>query len=804
MSSSISCIRSFSRQYLPVLLLWVMGVGTAQAQSDSVRSLARRFNQYQQQTLQEKLYLHLDRPLYLTGETMWFKVYAVDGTYAQPLAQSAVVYVEVLDKNRRAVLQGKVPLAKAIGQGSFQLPSSLNSGSYTVRAYTSWMKNFSPEYYFHSPVTIVNTARASGVVSTLDTASYDVQFFPEGGNLVRGIASKVAFKVTDRAGRSIPVVGTLLDAQGKSLTTFKTLRFGMGAFTFTPAAEAAYTAVLKLPSGRIVSRKLPAVYRAGYVMHLEEAGLQQIRIVVQTTDADADRVDLLGHARQQLTTATSAPIRNGQAEFLINKATLSEGISHFTVFNHRHQPVCERLYFQRPKQQLTIKAQLDKGQYATRQKVNLQLTTATASQPLPANLSVAVYRLDSLAAPAPSITSYLWLASDLKGMVENPDYYFTSTEPEAAAATENLMLTHGWSRFRWEDVLANRLPAFQYLPELQSHLVRGRITHQGTGQPAPDITAYLSSPSRLIRLANSISARDGSIQFEVDDFYGTRDIVVQTNTQHDSTYAVEIFSPFSQQYATGVFSSVFTPYPRFKNAFTQRHVQAQVQNAYFRRYNNLYTLPDTDSLAFYGMPDERYMLDDYTRFKTLEEVLREYVPGVKVRIKKDGFHFTVLDNPNRSIFSDPPLVLLDGMPVFNTNRIMAMDPLKIQKLEVLDSRYFQGRSMYSGIVSFTTYKGNLDGFPLDPKALVQEYEGMQLQREFYAPRYETPAQQQSRLPDLRNLLYWNPAVTTTSAARALEFYTSDQPGMYQVVVQGLAANGLSGSTSLAFEVSQAL
>ncbi|RSK30257.1 MG2 domain-containing protein [Hymenobacter metallilatus] len=788
------------------LLLCLAAAIPAQAQSDSLRTLTQRFTTYQQQALQEKVYLHLDRPLYLSGEVLWFKAYVTDGTSGKPLAMSKIVYVEVLDRNRQPVLQAKVPLRNATGQGSFQLPAALSSGSYTVRAYTNWMKNFSPEFYFHAPVTFVNTLQASGVVSTLDTTAYDVQFFPEGGNLVRGVPSKVAFKVSSRTGQSVAVEGTVLDGQGQTQASFRTLKFGMGSFNLTPATTAPYTAVLKLPNGRLLTRQLPAAFADGYVLRLTEADAQHLRLTVQAPGHNAETVYLLGHARQRLALATTAPLRNGQAEFVVDKQALAEGISHFTLFNGRRQPVCERLYFRRPTTQLALQARPDKRQYAARSKVSLQLTTATATgQALPANLSVAVYRTDSLVAETGAdIRSYLWLTSDLVGAIEDPAYYFDSAGPEAAAATDNLMLTHGWSRFRWEDVLRTSLPSFRYLPELNGHLIRGHLTQRQNNQPAPDITAYLTSPGRPARLSNATSTADGTVLFETADFYGPRDLVVQTNTQRDSTYRIELDSPYSQTFASSVFTRPFTPYPRFRDEFTLRHLQNQVQTTYSRKYNSIFAQPSTDTLAFFGKPDEKYWLDDYTRFKTLEEVLREYVPGVKVRLRKDGYHFNVLDNPNRTMFTDEPLVLLDGMPVFNTNKLMAFDPAKIRKLEVLDSRYFQGRALYNGIISFSTYKGNLEGFPLDARALVQEYDGLQRQREFYAPRYDTPEQQQSPLPDLRNLVYWNPQVNTVSGrATSLEFFTPDQPGQYRVVVQGLATTGAAGSTSIRFDITPA-
>lgn len=111
------------------------------------------------------------------------------------------------------------------------------------------------------------------------------------------------------------------------------------------------------------------------------------------------------------------------------------------------------------------------------------------------------------------------------------------------------------------------------------------------------------------------------------------------------------------------------------------------------------------------------MLDKYTRFKVMEEVLREYVPGVLVRIRKDGFHLLVVDKTNKSVL-EAPLMLLDGVPVFDANKIMGINPLKVRKLEVVDGRYYQGPAVYNGIVSFTTYKGDLEGFQLDPRVLV--------------------------------------------------------------------------------------
>jgi hypothetical protein len=779
----------------------------AQAPSDSLGGLASRFSRYQRAALPEKLFLHLDRTLYTTGETMWFKAYAVEGTHAQPLKLSKVAYVEVLDHDNRAVLQAKVPLKDATGQGAFVLPAILASGTYTVRAYTNWMKNFGPDSYFHSSVTILNTLTASGAVASKDSSAYEVQFFPEGGNLVQGLASKVAFKVTNRAGRGVPAEGRLLNQNGTAVVDFKTLTAGMGSFSFTPEAGQTYTAVVTPQKAPAIRRPLPRVFDQGYVLHLENSSADALTLSVSTTKTQSETLYLLGHARQQVAVTARTQTANGRASFTVSKKQLLDGISHFTLFDANHTPLCERLYFQPPTGKLTVAARPDKAQYASRDKVSVQVaTTGLAAQPLGANLSMAVYRVDSLTSTAAAdINSYLWLTSDLRGRIENPAYYFTA-EPAAAAAADNLMLTQGWSRFRWEKILADSVARFEHLPELNAPLLQARLGSPESKRPAGGVIAYLSIPSRIIKLNNARTDATGLAQFELDNFYGAQDVVLQTNPRQDSTSRFEILSPFANQ-SSGFRAAPFAPLPRFQADYAKRHFQTQVQATYARNFKapTLAKITVVDSSGFYGKPDETYFLDKYTRFKVLEEVMREYVPGVMVRIRKDGFHFLVLDKTNKTILTENPMVLLDGVPVFNLNKMMAMDPLKIRKLEVMDSRYLHGAMMYEGLVSYTTYKGDLEGFPLDARVLVQRYEGLQEQHEFYSPRYDMPEARQSRLPDLRNLLYWNPNVTTTSTTPAtLDFYTGDQAGRYIVVLQGLSKTGLAGSSSFTFEVKQAL
>jgi len=231
----------------------------------------------------------------------------------------------------------------------------------------------------------------------------------------------------------------------------------------------------------------------------------------------------------------------------------------------------------------------------------------------------------------------------------------------------------------------------------------------------------------------------------------------------------------------------------FSKALLNRSIAMQVQDVFHEAALNKFKLQSEDGTAFFGQADETYRLDDYTRFPVMEEVMREYVKGVWVRKRKDGFHFMVMDNINLTVFNDNPLVLVDGLPVFNINEIMNLNPLKVSKVDVLTGRYYLGDQSFPGIVSYTSVEGDLAGLPLDPKKITLDYEGLQLQREFYTPNYENGSGLTSRTPDRRTALYWAPAITTLKGKAQFKFSTSDLSGNFIIVVEGLSSKGKAGS-----------
>ena len=296
--------------------------------------LLQKFSIYREKNLQEKLFLHTDKSFYLAGEICWFKIYAVDAIFHRPLSISSLAYVELLDKNNKPVLQAKIGLNDAEGNGSLYLPVTIESGGYTLRAYSNWMKNAGPEYFFGKTLTVVNTRTVYKAAAKLQKEQYQVQFFPEGGNLVNGLKSRVAFKVMTGSSKAVTSSGMVLNERGDTVAYCNTAQFGMGSFFITPETGSRYRAVMLMPDGSRMMQDLPVAAAAGFVMHLASADENRLSINVQYAGpATAPGVYLFAHTRSAVKSVQESTLQNGAVQFTVDRSKLGEGISHFTVFN---------------------------------------------------------------------------------------------------------------------------------------------------------------------------------------------------------------------------------------------------------------------------------------------------------------------------------------------------------------------------------------------------------------------------------------------------------------------------------------
>jgi len=790
------------RQFILATLIYTGCLVPVSAQFDA-SYLVNQTSAYLNKAAQEKLFLHLSKSHFLTGETIWFRAFHYSLRDHQPIAFSKVLYVELIDSKNISTIQIKIKIDSSGGSGSINLPVNLNSGRYRIRAYTNWMKNFDNSPFYSSEILIINPFKRLDLHTDTTNTNFDLQFFPEGGYVVGGITSRVGFKGIDQRGKGVNFKGILRNNVLDTLVTFKSNRFGIGSFTITPQAQAQYHANIIDSDGNSWQFAFPDIMESGYVMRVESGDSSyNIQVIHENPSSDQDKkIYLAVISRDKFLLSETKTITSNREVFDISSELFNEGINQLTIFNSIGQPVCERLVFKYPKGSLKISAEVSDVRPGQREEMEIKLTTTNQlDQVLRADMSVSIFRSDPMIELTHySFETYMWLLSELKGHVEDPDYYFSKMDDQIIVDMDNLMLTQGWRMYDLDKIIGMAEASFKYTPEFVDQTISGKVMRKGAGEnePVAGEIIYLSFPNSYSQLFAFKSDHEGSLFFETKDIYGENELVIRSQILESSEYEVSIESPFENP-ETKYKWAHFEISPSLESFLVDQSVNMQVENSFIPP--EIKENP-RDTLSFYNIPDASYLLDEFTRFPVMEEVMREYVYNVFVRRENGKFVFRVVDLSRNVLMEEPPLVLLDGVPVFDIDEIMNIDPLKIRKIDVVHSKYYYGHLDCYGIVAFYSYNSDLPDYSLDDNSLRLNYEGFQENKTFYSPKYSNADNSNNRVPDFRNQLHWDPKIHSDENGECtINFFTSDATGTYTIQIHGLSENGLPGSFQSSFEV----
>ena len=706
----------------------------------------------------------------------------------------------MLNNINQPVAQIKVQLNEGIGKGSLTIPDSLSTGNYRIITYTSWMRNFNPDYFFSKDISIINPQKRIVPHKNISLrGGSTIKFFPEGGNLIYELNSKVAFQAVNSNGQGINFKGHILDERNDTILKIEPLKFGIGNFSFTPHKGKKYKAVIQTKEGSFIE-DLPSPYDSGYVMTLNsEMNKNVVNITIHGNQKGitGKKVYLFTQSRQRIRRVMAAELDNaGRAIFNISENELEDGISHFTIFDHELKPLAERLHFHQINNILKINIDQPKCSYTKKGNVTISINTLNQSnKSISAHLSLSVFKVDELQHyDSLNIVNYLLLTSDLKGRIENPSYYLTPGGDEKKQAIDNLMLTHGWSRFKWQDVLENNWPVTHFGPDHEGMTVRAIITNTSDVAIA-NANVFLSALARSNQVYAARSNNRGILQFYVRHLYGKNEIAFQ-QLGDTSKFNITLLNPFTEKYPSQPYPAFTTPLPPSNQGLIRSYsIHTQAQKAF---YKDSIASTHIDAMPFFGTPDKSYLLSDYVSFPQVKDVLKEYVFEVMVKRRDQKSYLVVLDKSTQIFFESEPFVLLDGIPIFNTERIVNLSAQHIRKLEVVNKKIFYGPFTFNGIISLTSDSSRVLNTQVNPEVVVFDFEGIQKRKEFYTPIYN---ENEERLPDFRNVLTWVPEINTDAKGKStITFLTSELPGKYIGVLNGITNKGLIGSTTFQIEV----
>lgn len=330
-----------------------------------------------------------------------------------------------------------------------------------------------------------------------------------------------------------------------------------------------------------------------------------------------------------------------------------------------------------------------------------------------------------------------------------------------------------------------------FLPEPYGHLISGTIKNTLSGEPLrnEDIVLSFVGKTALCRFTTTDSA--GRFNFVCTE-HGTREAVIQPMSGDLDEYYVELDNPFPE-----LFSHLASVPFRLDTARLDEINNAVISMQVKRIYEPFITdsaenipAPGKD---FYGRPDNSTLMSTFIRLTSLREAIKEIIPGVVTTRKKGKTVINSVFRFNEKVTITDPLLLVDGVPVWDHENVLAISVDKIEKVDVLNTGYIYSKIYIDGIIDITTVSGKLSEPVFDKPVFRQEFETLQQGTGFISPDYSTPAMSETRIPDFRNTLYWNPDVRTDSQGRAtVEFYTSDETGTYTVLAEGFTSDGAKG------------
>ncbi|MDO3643180.1 carboxypeptidase-like regulatory domain-containing protein [Mucilaginibacter sp. L3T2-6] len=884
-------------------------------QNTRLNSIINGVNNIRESLPIEKLYLQTDKDNYVQGDTIWFKGYLVNADYLTPATRSGLLYVELDDVNNAYVTRMLVPLESGLTWGNISLrESDVPPGSYTLRAYTNWMRNFGEDYIFKKQICVAATGSRdrlvtadfrqtgaslqanllltgrdnkpvrlqdlelkilngkknlfhkktqTGVDGRFDVSFIipentnaqnlsinareiiegqetneltipvvinrlnhtDLQFMPEGGNLVGGIAAKVGFKAVGEDGKGVAVSGVVYNNKKEKVASFQSVHNGMGVFSFVPQPGEIYTASLDLPGGGTKNYALPAVNIYGTSLQIDQAATDSVKVKISAHTAGAADYYLVAESRGVV--CYGAHLKPGQSGFTmaIPKSIFPTGIVRFTLLNAANQPLNERIVFIDRHDEMKIDAGPTEQAYNRHDSIAMQLqVTDKNGKPVRGSFSMAVtddsqVKTDSL---GNNIVNSLLMTSDLKGTVEEPGYYFSGSSADKAAALDALMLTQGWVGYDWKDIFSP--PAKPLYTAESQFRVTGRVTNMFNKPIEKAGVILLSKKPAFVK--DTVTSKDGRFTFTGFAPVDTAAFVIQARRKGGGNFNVgieldEFRAPVfkkeqRQQIPWYVNCDTLLLHNR-DSKLSQQLAEEKIQGT--GTMLKEITIKDKkvikDSKNLNGPGGADFILDEkdmekggklslyaflQKKFPDFYRSLKPHIdptnPGPDTPIYRlknhivnliiDGVFIDKLELPVDLYMDYLTAEDIKGVEImYRAKYALAYEPAFIQIEAITPDRFVP---IY---LEITTYSGNGAFLKNVPGVAIYKPLPFTLPKQFYRPRYAAGSPVNGT--DQRSTIHWEPnIVTDTAGCATVGFYSADKPGTYTVIIQGTDLNGQFG------------
>jgi len=746
----------------------------------------------------EKVYLHFDRTTYNAGDTVFFKAYLTLGEQHQLSKLSGVLHVDLVNPNDSLVKYIVLQVSNGLAWGDFALPISLPKGVYRIKAYTKWMLNSADPNIFEQQLTVngaVLQTRGLSARQTKIANKYDIQFFPEGGTFVNDIPAKLAFKAVDHNGMGADVKGVVVDNLNTEVTKFEARHLGMGLINITPVEGRTYKAKLTYADGTRAIVDLPKADEKGMALLVNNTNPDKLLIEI-----NANRAYYLANKNKEIgitiysgggAVRSVKTALDGQVlDLNLAKKDFQTGIVRVTLFSQTGEPVNERLAFIQNDDLIDLQTAADKTYYTTRDKVHLTLNAKRDGKPVTGYFSASV--VDATKIPVnesaeTTILTNLLLTSDLKGFIEQPNYYFDHVTNDTRADLDVLMLTQGYRRFEWKQLLGNdEAAASKYSAERGLDISGTVKTNNGTPVANGNITLLAQNGGSML---TQVTDANGRFTFPNLAYTDNTPFVIQAKTSEGKSNT-QIIMDQPKEPALAADNN------RLSSGVDASEGDGKPAQA------SVYMADASGKLLKEVVVKDRFLdshantITEFNDQSGLARSLEGRLPGVSLT---NGVPY-LRDRIGISE-AGPMMVIIDGMQGGSVSDLNVSDVESVKMLKNVDAAIY-GLQGSNGVLLITTKKNK--GLPvnkkLSPGIITYAPKGFYKARTFYSPVYGASVKPGKKTDD-RATIYWNPDVVTDRDGMAsLNFYNADGKGNYRVIIEGIDDNGNVGRSVYTYKV----
>ncbi|MES2005831.1 MAG: hypothetical protein V4450_15040 [Bacteroidota bacterium] len=761
---------------------------------------------YADQFPTEKMHIHFDRNVYNKEETIWYKIYLLTPGDLSSLSKN--VYVEWYDTTGKMIKQTVAPLYQSTARGSFDIPSNYSGDFLHVKAYTRWMLNDDPAFSYEKELTI-NTNAANPVKKTTVVPKTKVETFPEGGFLVQGLTTRIAFKASNQFGVPVFIKGVLMNDKNKVLDTLKVKHDGMGSFLLLPNAQDTYRLSWTDENGKTGTTPIAVTKTEGARLSVKMTNDKALFQVERTAGIPGNfkNMNLLVHMNQSLLYKVSLNISEKlllNAEIPIEE--MQTGILQFSLFTSDWIPVAERVVFvNNHLHEFNTKLNPALVSLGKRGKNVLEIYVSDTAT---SNLSMSVTDATITQPDDNTIFSDILLSADIRGKINNPGYYLSSDADSVTANLDLVMLTNGWRRYDWDKIKAGIGPKLIYPAETDFMKVSGKVfgAKSVNGSTPLLLNLIIAGRDSSRHLAFIPVQKDGSFEQKGLYYFDTSKIYYSFNGNDKLTDVTQV------QFENGLLKQM-----QKKIQYADWHHPLQWNDSVARAKMN-FLLNEQELLKKRMASTTLEEVIVKSRKKTNEQLLDEkYASGLFSG--GDGYTFDFINDPG-AIGAQDILTYLQGKVAGLTitgsggnmslswrgatpdlflnettsqiDMIQSINVSDIAMVKVFRPPFFGSIGGGSGgAIAIYTKKGN-EARRNDPNAKGLENTvlgGYSKFKEFYNPSYEKPAENFEA--DNRTTLYWNPYIITNkkNPRVRLQFYNNDISKKLMVVLEGVNAEG---------------